>query len=123
MGLFSIFSAHPSPLGWGDVADDRLPTLGDVDMLNRHLLLAAASVSLERLNLSGERPGELVKSALGGILLCKLDMRQASGERHRRVVDGGHLSPEHRLNLIARLDPLCARRGRLMTLPPLHSTA
>ena len=33
------FSA--SPLGWGDVADDRLPTLGDVDMLNRHLLLAA----------------------------------------------------------------------------------
>ena len=33
MGLFSIFSAHPSPLGWGaDVADDRLPALGDVDM-------------------------------------------------------------------------------------------
>jgi hypothetical protein len=26
IGLFSIFSAHPSPLGWGaDVADDRLP--------------------------------------------------------------------------------------------------
>ena len=51
MGLFSIFSAHPSPLGWGDVADDRLPTLGDVDMLNRHLLLAAASVSFEQLDL------------------------------------------------------------------------
>ena len=53
MGLFSIFSAHPSPLGWGaDVADDRLPALGDVDMLNRHLLLAAASVSFERLGLT-----------------------------------------------------------------------
>ena len=57
MGLFSIFSAHPSPLGWGaDVADDRLPALGDVDMLHRHLLLAAASVSFERLDLRRERP-------------------------------------------------------------------
>ena len=49
MGLFSIFSAHPSPLGWGaDVPDDRLAALGDMDMLNRHLLLAAASVALAR---------------------------------------------------------------------------
>jgi hypothetical protein len=99
MGLFSIFSAHPSPLGWGDVADDRLPTLGDVDMLHRHLLLAAASVSLQCLDLRCERPGELVEGVLGAVLLYdKLDMRQASGERHRRVVDGGHLSTEHRLD-------------------------
>jgi hypothetical protein len=35
LGLFSIFSAHPSPLGWGDVADDRLPALGDVDVLDQ----------------------------------------------------------------------------------------
>jgi hypothetical protein len=77
-----------------------------VDVLDGHFLLAAASVSFERLNLSDERPGELVKGALGGILLCdKLDMRQASGERHRRVVDGGHLSRQHSLNLIAGLDP------------------
>ena len=35
-----------------------------------------------------------------------LDMGQASGEGHRRLVDGGHLSRQHRLNLIAWLDPL-----------------
>jgi hypothetical protein len=29
-----------------------------------------------------------------------------SSTRHRCIVNGGHLSPEHRLNLIARLDPL-----------------
>ena len=76
-------------------------------MLHRHLLLAAASVSLQCLDLRCERPGELVEGVLGAVLLYdKLDMRQASGERHSRVVDGGHLSPEHRLNLIARLDPL-----------------
>jgi hypothetical protein len=41
MRLFSIFSAHPSPLGRGvDVADDRLAALGDVNVLNGHLLLA-----------------------------------------------------------------------------------
>jgi hypothetical protein len=71
MGLFSIFSAPPSPLGWGDVADDRLPTLGDVDMLNRHLLLAATSVSLERFDLSGERPGQLVEGIRGAILCLR----------------------------------------------------
>jgi hypothetical protein len=43
-----------------EVPNDCLPALGDVDMLHRHLLLAAASVSLQCLNLSGERPGELV---------------------------------------------------------------
>jgi hypothetical protein len=34
-----IFSA-PYPLGWSvDIADDRLAALGDVDVLNGHLLL------------------------------------------------------------------------------------
>jgi hypothetical protein len=33
-------------------------------------------------------------------------VRQVSGERHRCVVDGGHLNPEHRLDLIFRFDPL-----------------
>jgi hypothetical protein len=46
MGLFSIFSAHPSPLGGHiDVSDDRLAALGDVNVLDGHLLLAATSVS------------------------------------------------------------------------------
>jgi hypothetical protein len=33
-------------------------------------------------------------------------MGKAAGKRHRRHVDGGHLSGEHRLDLIARLDAL-----------------
>ena len=57
MGLFSDFFAHPHPLGRGaDIADNGLASVGDVDMLNGHLLPAAASASLERLDLSGERP-------------------------------------------------------------------
>jgi len=63
MGLFSIFSAHPAPLGWGDVADDRLPTLGDVDMLNRHLLLAAAA--------AGPEPNETKPSLQGTVSRLK----------------------------------------------------
>ena len=41
MGLISSFFARPSPLWRGvDVAEDRLPALGDTDVLDRHLLLA-----------------------------------------------------------------------------------
>ena len=102
MGLFSIFSAHP-PLGWGDVADDRLPTLGDVDMLNRHLLLAAASVSLERLDLSGERPGELVECILGTVLLRNgLDNRFHRSEGY--AVGTGLTSPAAGPDVIAHGD-------------------
>ena len=65
MGLSSNFFGRPHPLGRSvDVADDRLPALGDVDVLNGHLLLAAASVSLERLDLRRERPRELVEGVL-----------------------------------------------------------
>jgi hypothetical protein len=43
MGLILHFFPHPHPLGRGvDVADDRLAALSDVDVLDRHLLLAAA---------------------------------------------------------------------------------
>jgi hypothetical protein len=42
MGLNLRFFARPTPLSRGvDVADDRLTALGDVDMLDRHLLFAA----------------------------------------------------------------------------------
>ena len=42
MGLISNFFLRPYPLGWGaDIADDRLAALGDVDVLDGHLLLAA----------------------------------------------------------------------------------
>jgi hypothetical protein len=62
-GVELPFFSAPYPLGWSvDVADNRLTALRDMDMLKRHLLLAAAAVSLERLDLRGERPGELVES-------------------------------------------------------------
>ena len=54
MRLFLRFFGCPYPRGPGaDVADDCLPVLGDVDMLDSHLLLAAVTISLERLNLRG----------------------------------------------------------------------
>ncbi len=47
MGLNLQFLPHPHPLGRrGNVPDDRLAAFGDVDMLDCHLLLAGASVSL-----------------------------------------------------------------------------
>jgi hypothetical protein len=65
MGLNLRFFQHPSPLGWGaDVADDRVAALGDVDVLNGHLLLATTSISFQRLNLGCERARELVEGAL-----------------------------------------------------------
>jgi hypothetical protein len=84
MGLNLRFFARPRPLGWSvDVANDRLAAVGDVDVLNGHLLLAAATVSLERLDLSGERTRQLVEGVLGAVLLRdSIDMREAMGERH-----------------------------------------
>src|SRR5277367_3578495 len=41
--------ARPHPLWRGvDVADDRLPALGDTDVLDRHLLLALGAIFLQR---------------------------------------------------------------------------
>ena len=84
MGLNLRFFAHPYPLGRSaDVANDCLAALGDVHVLNGHLLLATASVSLQRLNLGCERAGKSVEGALGRILLRDvLDMGEAAGERH-----------------------------------------
>ena len=84
MGLNLRFFARPYPLGRGvDVADDRLAALGDVDMLDGHLLLAAARYRLSASTLSGERARELVKGVLGAVLLRDgIDVRQASGEGH-----------------------------------------
>jgi hypothetical protein len=57
MGLILRFFARPYPLGGRiDVADDRLPALGDVNVLDGHLLLAASPST-------ASRPGELGKIA------------------------------------------------------------
>jgi hypothetical protein len=82
MGLILRFFPRPHLLGWrADIADDRLPALGDMDVLNGHLLLAAASVSLERLDLRCECPCELIEGIRGAVLLWDIvNVRQASGE-------------------------------------------
>ena len=70
MGLILPIFFAPLPLCRRvDVADDRLAALGDVDVLNGHLLLAATPVPLECLDLSGECPGELIEGVLGAVLL------------------------------------------------------
>ncbi len=102
------FFARPCPLGGrGHVADDRLPALGDVDVLNDHALFALRAVIFERLDLIGERARELVKGRLGAVLLREIvSVGEVASGRHRRVVDRAHLRRQHRLDLIARLDPL-----------------
>jgi hypothetical protein len=76
------FFARPHPLGWSvDVADDRLAALGDVDVLDRHLLLALRAVFLQRGHLRGEGARELVERPPGAVLLRDvLDVRQPPGE-------------------------------------------
>ena len=108
MGLNLRFFPRPYPLGGRvDIADDRLPALGNVDVLYDHALFALRAIFLQSRHLRGERPGELVEGVLGTVLLRDVvDVGEASGEGHRRVVDGGHLCGEHRLDLIARRDPL-----------------
>jgi hypothetical protein len=46
MGLFLDFCRHPTPSV--DRADDRLPALIDMDVLNSHLLLTLAAITLQR---------------------------------------------------------------------------
>jgi hypothetical protein len=91
-----------------------LPTLGDVDVLDGHLLLAAASVSLERLDLRRERPRELVEGIRSAVLLRNgLDVRHAAGECHQGHLNRGHLRGKHGLNLVAWLDALNHRQREI----------
>ncbi len=53
----------------GDVADNRLPSLVDVDVLHCDLLLAARPVAFQGFNLGREGSGQLVEGALGAVLL------------------------------------------------------
>jgi hypothetical protein len=67
-GLFSCFFTCPHPRSQAaDVADNRLAALGDVEVLNGHLLFAAASVSLQCLDLRCEGVRELVEGIRGAI--------------------------------------------------------
>ena len=65
MGLFLHFLGRPSPRSRSaDIADHGLPTIGNVDMLDRHLLLALRTIVLEGRDLSGERARELVEDPM-----------------------------------------------------------
>jgi hypothetical protein len=81
MGLFLCFFVRPHPRRSADIADDRLAALGNVDVLDRHLLLALRAVFLQRGHLRGEGARELVERPPGAVLLRDvLDVRQPPGE-------------------------------------------
>jgi hypothetical protein len=85
------------------IADDCLSALVHRDVLDPDGLIASAPVSLERLHLRREGPGELIEGALCTILLLNgFHMRKPTRECHGRRVNGGHLSREHGLHLIRR---------------------
>ena len=90
MGLISAFFARPAPLGGRvDVADDSLPSVADVDVLDGHFLLALRAVFLQRRHLRGERSRQLVERTLCAVLLWDvIDMGEAPRERHGRIPAG-----------------------------------
>jgi hypothetical protein len=53
----------------GDIPYDRLAAMVYGHVFDRDLLLASATVSLERLDLRGKGPGKLVQGALRAVLL------------------------------------------------------
>ena len=72
--------------------DNCLPALVDRDVLHRHLLLTAGSVSLQGLYLDSERPRQLVERPLGAVLLWDVvHIVEAAGKRHGGHVHRGHL--------------------------------
>ena len=86
------FQLRPSPLE-GQFApilavNVQKVALGDMDVLDRHLLLAAASISFQSLDLRCEGARELVEGPLGAILpQVILDVCQAKSARGRSWVD------------------------------------
>src|SRR5262245_26854404 len=72
-----------------------------LDLCHGHHLLALAAIALERLHLCGEGACELSEGALGALLLRDiLPVDEATCERHGRHMNGGHLTCEHRFDLV-----------------------
>jgi hypothetical protein len=100
MGLFSFFFARPYPLGRGaDVADDRLPALGDVDMLDGHLLLALRAVFLQGRHLRREGSRQLVEGSLGGILRPPISCNLLGAPEPEKKTNRGDNGPKPREGL------------------------
>jgi hypothetical protein len=76
MGPTLRFIVHPRLLGRRvDVADDSLPTVGVVDVLDRHPLLALRAIVFQSLNLHRKGAGELFRRPLGAVLELRLTRR------------------------------------------------
>ena len=102
MGLILKFGAIPTPRCL-DNSDHRLPAGMDVDVFNRHLLLALAAVAVERFDQRGEGAGELIR--LVQVFAPALEALGDPGvvvALHRRVVGRDQLRRHHTLQHVLR---------------------
>ena len=77
----------------------------DVDVLDRHLLLALATVSVQGLHLGREGPCQLVERLLRRLGLVRAAGGcEAVGEGHHGHVDRRHLRRKHGLHLVSGLN-------------------
>ena len=72
MGLIFRFSWDPLPPSAVHVADDGLATFMNVNVFDRHLLLALSTVAVQGFHLGGEGAGEFVETPLGAVLLLEV---------------------------------------------------
>ena len=78
----------------------------NVDVLDGDALLALPAVSLQRFDLRRRGSCQLVEGALCAVLLRDVfDMGEPARKGHDGVMNRSHLSGEHGLDLVARLDP------------------
>jgi hypothetical protein len=105
MGLFLCFRCEPSPRAL-DVADYGLPAFVNVDVFDRHLLLALATVPIETFEQRRIGPRKLVcmVEVLLSALECLIAERGAPVALHRSVVASDELRGEHAFKLILGID-------------------
>jgi hypothetical protein len=85
MGLFLRFFFRPYPRCRGaDVADNGLPALGDMNVLDGHLLLALRSIVLERLDLHSERAPRPLAARRIGVSTAKSSVRSGASSRREQ---------------------------------------
>jgi hypothetical protein len=76
----------------GDIADDCLAALMDMDMFHSDLLLATRAVTLQSLQLCREGPSEFIQGTLIAVVfLDGLCSCHAPGAGHSRIVNSNRL--------------------------------
>src|SRR5262249_42745095 len=117
----SSFLRRPRPPWFTTI--DRLSALVHRDVLTPDGLIASAPVSLERLHLRCECPGQLIESAFRTILLRDgLTVPEPTRERHRRHLNGSHLGRQQGFDLVPRLHPFDNREHEAKC-PAIHLSA